>query len=536
MSSGLVIRKSLIGKQDVLFGRRTQTQTRAKGVYEIGGVVLVYPVNSVNELKNLNPEEYDTAFIVGESILATVPEDVDVNLNGNNEFYYFDFASEEDEDIPNVITSSVVSTGRWKLAKVGENRILQVVEDQFTQRVPEIKEDILDEVKIEIPAAVEEGLEILQRQGGLYDSELDYAKNQFVRAFVKTPIGVESRLYMSSTESADEAPISGTIYSNDNGIEIFNSDGLVESTQYIRLQQKNSNSVKITLQNNKTFKFLGGGAIPSGTLKCRVYKSDSVTSYFEVVFPGTSIADFAIRNVMYAASLKTAAITSSYGYIFYPGFAIFCDGTYFGLSVALTNQADYMIIDYSDFNQIPTLQTSTSFLSSTCYAIREGGGSYIPDIGTTFFSLRKSGYQSGVSENFYNFMSGSIPWITGITLDTGLYHQYSESCVMPTMDASGRFDRNVSTSTKNSVGTLGDQSLPDIQGTVYLNRGYYGAYGNNQPIPQQYKGEGAFSGTDTSTYSNINFTFAASNYSSIYKDGADVLPNHILFQKRLQIF
>ena len=138
MKNGLVIKKSPIGKEDMFFGRRVQQQERAGGLYNISGVVMVYPGNTLDELKNLDPKQYDTAFIVGSGIIDQTPEGQPVILNGNNEFYYFDFTSDELEDVPNVIESNVSLVGRWKIAKVGENRILQVVDPELTKRTPEI--------------------------------------------------------------------------------------------------------------------------------------------------------------------------------------------------------------------------------------------------------------------------------------------------------------------------------------------------------------------------------------------------------------
>ena len=523
----------------MFFGRRVQQQERAGGLYNISGVVMVYPVNTLDELKNLDPKQYDTAFIVGSGIIDQTPEGQPVILNGNNEFYYFDFTSDELEDVPNVIESNVSLVGRWKIAKVGENRILQVVDAELTKRTPEI----LAQVRTELPAVVESSLEVLKREGGVYDETLEYQTNQFVRAFVKTETGVESRLYMANEDAVSESPINGTLFSEQNGIKIYNASGLTESDKYKRLIHTNSNVHRVNFQANKTFKFLGGGTIPRGKLKCSVFKGNSVTAYFEIIFSGTNISDFIIRNVMYANSIKSTTISSSssYGYIFYPGFAIFCDGTHFGISVDKITQADYIELDYSEFNQIPTLQTSTSFTSHTCYAIREGGGSYIPNIGSTFFSMRNAGSQDGVSEEFYNFMSGSIPWTQGINLDTNLYHQYAAACVMPTMDNSGRFTRNMGGNSANVIGGVQAESLPNIKAEAKF-AGYY--------VPQNYGvdcisgwGEqptGAFSsstGVRGNTYGDSRkLVFKASDSNPVYQDGAHVTPVAITKQERLQVF
>lgn len=534
MANGLVIKKSPIGKEDMYFGRRVQAQERAGRLYNISGVVLVYPVNTLDELKNLDPNQYDTAFIVGSGIIDTTPEGQPVILNGNNEFYYFDFASEEAEDVPNVISSNVSLVGRWKIAKVGENRILQVVDDEFTKRVPEIQNDILEQVRTELPAEVEAGLEVLKRQGGVYDDTLAYQQNQFVRTFVKTDTGIETRLYMANEADVAESPLSGTVFSDLNGIKVYNSAGLTESSKYSRIIPTRPNTSVLNLQDNKTFKFLGGGTIPRGKLKCSVLKNQSVTCYFELIFSGTSISDFLIRNVMYSNVIKQATITSSFGYIFYPGFAVFCDGLNFGISVAQITQADSVEFDYSEFNQIPVAQPSTSFISNNCYAIREGGGSYIPNIGSTFYSMRNAGLQSGVSEEFYNFMSGSIPWTSGLNLDTNLYHQYAATCVMPTMDNSGRFTRNMGGEAASSIGGIQPPSAPDIYGTFNANGGTWNLASAQGAFYTS--GTSQYSVHPDSGYSGYSVYFRASRYSSVYQDNAELKPICITKQERLQAF
>lgn len=565
MKNGLVIKKSPIGQEDMFFGRRVQQQERAGGLYDISGVVMVYPVNTLDELKNLDPKKYDTAFLVGSGVINTTPDGQPVILDGNNEFYYFNFASSEPEDLPNVIESNVSLAGRWKIAKVGENRILKIVNDELTKRTESIKDEIGNQVRTELS-----GLTALEREGAVYNETLEYQTNQFVRAFVKTETGVESRLYMANADAVSESPIKGTLFSEQNGIKIYNADGLTESDKYNRLIHTNSNVYMVNLQANKTFKLLGGGTIPRGKLKCSVFKGNSVTAYFEIIFSGTSISDFIIRNVMYAKVIKSTIISTSYGYIFYPGFAIFCDGITFGISVDKITQADYIEFDYSEFNQIPTLQT-TSFSSANCYAIREGGGSYIPNIGMTYYNMRKQGSSSNVeSEDFYTFMSGTVAWTYGMHIDAALYHQYAASCVLPTMDNDGKFVRNIGGHAASTIGGVQQESLPNIKGqtgntseddssgraTASMNmsggteswngcsmrNGWSGALYAVSRTPNSV---GFPSGTqfwlanqsavDGNMY-QLYLEFDASRSSSVYQDGAHVTPEAMTRQDRLQLF
>lgn len=567
MKNGLVIKKSPIGQEDMFFGRRVQQQERAGGLYDISGVVMVYPVNTLDELKNLDPKKYDTAFIVGSGVINTTPDGQPVILDGNNEFYYFDFTSSEPEDIPNVIESNVSLAGRWKIAKVGENRILQIVNDELTKRTESIKEEITTQVKTELS-----GLTALEREGAVYDETLEYQTNQFVRAFVKTDKGVESRLYMANEDAVSESPINGTLFAEQNGIKIYNDTGLTESNKYNRLIHTISNVYRVNLQANKTFKFLGAGTIPRGKLKCSVFKGNSVTAYFEIIFSGTSISDFIIRNVMYANSIKSTTISFSYGYIFYPGFAIFCDGINFGISVDKITQADYIEFDYSEFNQSPTLQITT-FSSANCYAIREGGGSYIPNIGMTYYNMRKQGSSSKAeSEDFYTFMSGTVAWTYAMHIDATLYHQYAAACVLPTMDNDGKFVRNIGGNAAATIGGLQNESLPNIYNDGSIlgegNNGsgvptgvinLLGSYNNpsslgykilpdNSPFNITYnRGLGSFVSSARSYYEASSegigqdlwvplLGFDASQNNQVYKDGAHVTPESMTRQDRLQLF
>lgn len=565
MKNGLVIKKSPIGQEDMFFGRRVQQQERAGGLYDISGVVMVYPVNTLDELKNLDPKKYDTAFIVGSGVINTTPDGQPVILDGNNEFYYFDFTSSEPEDIPNVIESNVSLAGRWKIAKVGENRILQIVNDELTKRTESIKEEITTQVRTELS-----GLTALEREGGVYDETLEYQTNQFVRAFVKTDKGVESRLYMANEDAVSESPINGTLFAEQNGIKIYNDTGLTESNKYNRLIHTNSNVYRVNLQANKTFKFLGGGTIPRGKLKCSVFKGNSVTAYFEIIFSGTSISDFIIRNVMYANSIKSTTISFSYGYIFYPGFAIFCDGINFGISVDKITQADYIEFDYSEFNQSPTLQITT-FSSANCYAIREGGGSYIPNIGMTYYNMRKQGSSSKAeSEDFYTFMSGTVAWTYAINVDATLYHQYAAACVLPTMDNDGKFVRNIGGNAAATIGGVQQESLPNIKGqtgntseddaygralySMNMSGEAYSMYGCSMrngwsgalyAVAKKPNAVGFPSGTafyltaqavaDGNNY-QLYLEFDASRSTSVYQDGAHVTPESMTRQDRLQLF
>lgn len=59
--SNRIVNKSLAAQQDLLFGELQVEQKRANGVYTVDGVRLIYPVNSLAELQELDPVQFPKA-------------------------------------------------------------------------------------------------------------------------------------------------------------------------------------------------------------------------------------------------------------------------------------------------------------------------------------------------------------------------------------------------------------------------------------------------------------------------------------------
>lgn len=579
--SGLVIKKSLIGEQDLLLGRETQDQERAGAIYKINGMTFIKPVENIEELKNLDPKKYDTAFIRGNDVIEENPAGEGVLVAGNNEFYYFDLLSEEAEDIPNIIKSNVTEIGRWKLAKVGQQRITAEVTKEVADATQNVVDDVMQQVETllqtEIPEAVADGLVEVDRNGGQYRPDIEYSKGNYVKAFQKVGIGVQEKTFLVKSDSpiTQTPPLSTASSETFGEVTIFAENATIDEANYQEIIAPKLTTKSFAVTADKNYRIFTGGVIPRGRMKVTFFKNASITGSMTISWSGSALNDFSFSEVMYSKVLRQNAVISSLGYIFYTGFAIYATPTDFGFAVKSTGQCDRIELDYSDMNIVPNFNpTGVTFDSNNCYAPRQGGGSYIPNIGSTFFSMKKSGgATTGDSDEFYNFMSGSIPWTNGITLDANLYHQYHSACVLPTMDNSGRIAKNLMLG--KNVGDLQDESLPNIKGefgydnfskstninnyNTYLDIaqndfdtsyplkkiGYSGAvssklvrnnsFGSLSGKTFYYDNSLIAKSVDTSLYS-VKKYIDASLSSSIYQDGAEVNQKAVYKQERLQVF
>lgn len=582
MSTTITIEKNLICEQDVLIGRDSVQQVRAGATVVANPLRLLAVVDSIEHLKTLDTSKYDFAFIRRDFPVVEEGEPEPELSPGANEFYALDFASTDDEDIPTIVQPNETVVGRWKQITIGEAGVKALITEEVSKALQNLEATIDGKIQttleVQVPQEIANALKSLTVKGFEFNSTLKYKQNDYVKAFVHSKGVITERLYMVDKETPDAlsevnyAPLAGDTYRVINGTTIYeDNSSLQEKSGYVRVYTVEGLKKTLSVTSGSNYKIYEptGAVYPKGTLRLRALKAGKVSGYMEIVFGGTSHQDFSFRNVQYAKSVRAAAATSAYGYIFYPGFAVYCDETYFGLSVSSTTYVDSFELDYTDIDLVPD-GTPASFVTNKCYAIREGGGSYIPNIGSTFFSMRNAGLQSGVSEDFYNFMSGSIPWTAGITLDTNLYHQYAAACVMPTMDNSGRFTRNMGGNSANVIGGVQAESLPNIKGktgntsedasngnaalsmsmsgeaqSVYgcsMRNGWEGAlYAvSKRPNDVGFPPGTPFWSADRSQvngdYYRLYLEFDASRSSSIYQNGAHVNPVSITKQERLQVF
>lgn len=580
--SGLVIKKSKIGEQDLLLGRFTQAQERAGGIYPVSGLTLIKPVLSIEELRTIDPKSFDTSFIRGNDILQEGEHSEEV-IVGNNEFYYFDLLSEEDEDIPNIIKSSVTEIGRWKLSKVGQQRIEEKVTTEVAEVTKSISADVLTEVnkilETQVPEAVAEGLLEVKRDGGSYTKEYVYQKGDIVKVIQRTAQGANAGLQLKEfLVKQDTEP--NTFPLDNAGSESFGKSTIYSSTAqvnelyYAEVNPLGYSKKSFTVTNDKNYYIYTNGEIPSGRLKVKTYKSGSVTGSFTINFAGSALNDFSISEAIYSSVIRQMPVLVNLGYVFYTGLAIRATEREFGFAVKSTLQCDKIELDYSEMTLLPnTNPIGVTFDSTYCYTPRQGGGSYIPNLGMTYYNMRKPGESAtNDSEDFYSFMSGTIAWTHAINIDETLYHQYAATCVLPTMDNNGKFIRNMGENSAGAIGGLQNESLPNIYNDGSIvgegNSGagiptgimnLLGSYNNpgslgykilpeSSPFNITYnRGLGTFVNNAGSYFEAASeeiskdlrvplLGFDASRNNAVYQNGAKVQPDCMTRQDRLQLF
>jgi len=103
MADQRVVRKSLGGQDDLLFGEGQETQTRAGGSYNIQKIRLVYPVNSLEELNALDPTQFPK---------ATLYE------NGSMTEYVYNPSTEVYDQVSNILSSTILADGKTTVSSI----------------------------------------------------------------------------------------------------------------------------------------------------------------------------------------------------------------------------------------------------------------------------------------------------------------------------------------------------------------------------------------------------------------------------------
>lgn len=409
-----------------------------------------------------------------------------------------------------------------------------------------------------------------QTTGELYDNAQTYNPSQYCSQLISTN-GITKLLYFQNTSSSDNTgtpPLSGDTSSNKNDVLILSDNSnltqdstnwgkvIVDSTLIKTANTTANNMYQLVNLSNKTF----------GEMKIKTYDtSGNLHCVFdlETYTLLTNDLQFNIKNVLYSQTIRQASTTySSYANIFFMGFGLVLTnaGLYFGV----TNNAlcSKIEVEYSKMNFIPTLQQTTlptpNQNTDKIYAIRNGGGTWIQDLGIIKNDYRASGNNAlGETLQFYLFSNGFVRWTSAMTLESNYFHQWANGGFGSlNIDVSDKYLCNVGTDTGQSLGVIKSQSLPNIKGGYQSSRrdrrlSYGGVesipvdiYGNNLPGDKSIA-FGAFSRTDKTTNGsssniianseyNIGFLFDASKSSSIYQDGAKVfgarIPNHFVIQ------
>lgn len=468
--------KSLIAEEDLLVGREAIIQHRGGAAFVASPVRLLKIVDSEASLKAVDPEKFDFALIRKE---WKVPDD-----EGNapseplNEFYSFDYNSNEDESLPDIIKPSKVMPGRWKRVLVGKESVKALIVSELEKALLNVNAYIEKKVKeivtIQLPIAVKEVFGEIRRKGGEFDPTLKYVQNDYVRAFVFSRGVITERLYMVTRDTVfepiDFGPLEGDIYMRNNDTTVFmDNENLRENPGYERVFTIQNFFKEFEVEENKNYSLFEPGQdvnYAKGRLKVKFWKEDTVTVSFDVVFGGSSQRDFTLENVQYSR-LARSRMVGTLGHIYYPGFALYANDIYFGVSIEKTDLVDRVWVDFTDMTKEP-IPDDKPFASDKAYAARAGGGSYIPDIGDLRRNLRKPMDSDAGCFDFYLFMRGALIYTGPLTLVRDLYHQYWDSqIVMPTMDISGTHFRT--TKEGKAVGVVDQAGLPNVKWSGRLN-------------------------------------------------------------------
>lgn len=462
--------KNLIAEEDLFLGRQGAIQYRGGAAYVASPIRILKIVDSIQSLQAVDPTKFDFALVRPEWKVPN--ENNDPVEEPVNEFYSFDYNSNENEDLPSIVKPSKVMPGRWKQVLVGRSSIKTLILDELEKALKNVNAYIEKKVKeivaIELPLAVEEVFGEIRRKGGEFDPTLQYNTNDYVRAFVLSRGVITERLYMVTRDTVFEpinyGPLDGDIYMRNNGTIVYkDNDKLVENPGYTRVFTIQNFAKTFEVEENKNYSVFEPRQdtnYAKGRMKVKFWKDDTVTASFDVVFGGSSHKDFTLENVQYSR-LARSVMVGTLGHLYYPGFAIYADDIYFGFSIEKTNLVDRIWIDFTDLSKEP-IPDDKPFASDRAYAARAGGGSYIPDLGDLKRNLRKPVDSDAGCFDFYLFMRGALVYTGPLTLVRDIYHQYYDSqIVLPTMDISGTHFRT--TKDGKPVGTVDQAGLPNVK-------------------------------------------------------------------------
>lgn len=414
-----------------------------------------------------------------------------------------------------------------------------------------------------------------QTTGELYDNAQTYNPSQYCSQLISTN-GITKLLYFQNTSSSDNTgtpPLSGDTSSNQNDVLVLSDNQnltqdstnwgkvIVDSTLIKTANTTANNMYQLVNLSNKTF----------GEMKIKTYDtSGNMHCVFdlEIYTLLTNDLQFNIKNVLYSQTIRQASTTySSYANIFFMGFGLVVtsNGLYFG--VTNNTLCTKIEVEYSKMNFIPTLQQTTlptpNASTAKIYAIRNGGGTWIQDLGVIKNDYRANGNNAlGETLSFYLFSNGFVQWTSAMTLDSKYFHQWSNGNFGSlNIDPSDKYLCNGGTDTGQSLGVIKSQSLPNItastgntyelgadlqpayamnmSGEAYsaygcsMGPGWEGAFYAQQAKPNDigFKASLSFWATEqgqaSGAYYQLYLKFDASRSSSIYQIGADVFGNRV---------
>lgn len=302
---------------------------------------------------------------------------------------------------------------------------------------------------------------------------------------------------------------------------------------------------------------------PEGDLRVKCYDNGgNLTCSFTLAMLGVGLEEFKITKCIYSKDLKGTRVSNSYGGLFYGGFGLLqnAGGIYF--SVLDNSKCEKIIVEYSDCNFVPSLvgiTNTTPSITEKIYAIREGGGTWIQDLGCIKNNYRNNGTSaSGESLEFYLFSNGFVRWTSAMTLDANYFHQWSNGNFGSlNIDASDKYLCNVGSKVGQTLGTIKQAELPNTKGKLYksgqrdaqFTMAMYGVtYSSFQSFKDKIGSDlgvfdvdwypnvtaGGTVNVGGGLYSPYSIGFNASRSNSTYKDGAgvfgDCIPNFLVIQ------
>lgn len=412
----------------------------------------------------------------------------------------------------------------------------------------EIKSNQLNGALHQAQAAVRD----LQLEGAFYDNNQSYKKYGSVHVLANEGDRIRVRRYLCLQDTTGRPPLNGD--RNDTSIAerpIYGGNLDEPNPAYWRrLEVSNTQTIGASLDSNRTRALFQAtqGVVPRGTLRVRLLQANTIKVAFEIVWGGVGLEQFKIQNVFYSSDLKLNPAYTNWDNLFYSGCGIVVGSSYLGIARAGGN-LNRIEVDFDGVNFTPSLTNLSLIVNGTDkpYAIREGGGSDIAELGCIFDGLRFGSGGSDECYTFWKFRNGFVEWTSSKNLHTELYHQYIRgSYARLNQDPSDKYRANVGALNSQTEGVSKNQSLPNVEGGLQVS----GQLGTYSSIGLLNKGQdvgvtGPFysDGTDTrwhveyaERYRARGVRFSLSRANSIYKTGASVQTNRIVVKWYVRAF
>lgn len=388
----------------------------------------------------------------------------------------------------------------------------------------------------------------LQVMGGYYDSGQDYKQYHFCSQILFEGGKYSLNYFMATQDTPTLAPTDATSYQQQTtDMEIPTNGSNVQSGWKKISIDTSLKKAQSNIENDKMYQLADINNNVFGEMRIKTYDtSGSLHCIFDVDLHkmGNEIL-FNIKNVLHGSTIRKATTTySSFSNIFFMGFGLVLttDGLYFG--VKNNTLCESIEIEYSNMNFIPTLQEETlptpNASSAKIYAIRNGGGSFIQDLGLIKNDYRANGNTPlGETLDFYLFSNGYVRWTSAMTLDSNYFHQWANGGFGSlNIDSSDKYLCNIGTHTGQVLGVIKSESLPEVKGEIFFTGTDGTTGGQFRSIRYGLSGTGCFSPKGSQgtrpTSNEDTALFKLSDSSSVYQDNAkvfgDCIPNYLVIQ------